>query len=204
VDYTANEREDGTGVDYTAHPLHPDVLKFAVARSATDIEVTVENSALGTLFIKDFQLRGEAIVSYEPVRYIREDKASQAKYGVRELSVNLPLPAKQLYAESLAEYLIGRYLEPVYRLRRLNFENQRYLDTNVPIVSIEIGDVITVTDYQLMITDQKYLVTGISYALDAHRTLDVEFSVRPLQDVTFWLLGDATYGKLDETTRLGV
>lgn len=203
VDYTANTKEDGTGEDYTVHPLHPDVLRFAVAATASNIEVTVTNTALGMLFIRDFQLRGEAIVAYEPVEYVREDPSSITFYGVRTLTVSLPLTGNQLFAESLAEYLITRYTQPVYRIKRLSFRNQSHVGTT-PIVNIEIGDVIAVTDYQLLITGQKYLVTGISYQLSADRTLETHFDLQPLQDVTFWILGDAIYGKLDDTARLGV
>lgn len=74
----------------------------------------------------------------------------------------------------------------------------------MPTVDIELGDVISVTDRQLNIHGQKYMVTGISYGFNATRTLRVEFSVRPLDDMTYWLLGDATYGALGVTTRLAV
>ncbi|MFQ3536757.1 MAG: hypothetical protein SNJ58_12865 [Aggregatilineales bacterium] len=203
LDYTANTRADGTGEDYTAHPLHPDVLRFSVARSGADIELTIENTALGTLFIRDLQLRGEAVVAYEPVQYVREDSLSILRYGVRELAVELPLTSSQLYAESLAEYLLGRYKQPAYRLARLKFRNQGQLGT-VRLVDIDIGSVLSVSDTQLGIAGQRYLVTGLRYELDADKRFEVEFAVRPLEDVTFWLLGDATYGRLNETTRLGV
>jgi hypothetical protein len=203
VDYTANTKEDGTGEDYTVHPLHPDVLRFAVASTASNIEVTVTNTALGMLFIRDFQLRGQAVVAYEPVEYVREDKASIEKYGVRTLTVDLPLTGSQYFAESLAEYLIGRHLAPHYRIRHLTFRNQSHIGTT-PILNVEIGDVIAVTDYQLGVTGVKYLVTGLQYEVRADLTMDVTVSVQPLQDVTFWILGDAAYGVLDSTTRLGV
>jgi hypothetical protein len=203
VDYTANTKEDGTGEDYTVHPLHPDVLRFAVASTASNIEVTVTNTALGMLFIRDFQLRGQAVVAYEPVEYVREDKASIEKYGVRTLTVDLPLTGSQYFAESLAEYLIGRHLAPHYRIRRLTFRNQSHIGTT-PILDIEIGDVIAVNDYQLAISGQKYLVSGVTYDVRADKTMEVSFSLQPLQDVTFWILGDSTYGVLGTTTRLGV
>jgi hypothetical protein len=203
VDYTANTKEDGTGEDYTVHPLHPDVLRFAVASTASNIEVAVTNTALGMLFIRDFQLRGQAVVAYEPVEYVREDKDSIEQYGVRTLTVDLPLTGSQYFAESLAEYLIGRYLAPHYRIRRLTFRNQSHIGTT-PILDVEIGDVIAVNDYQLAISGQKYLVSGMTYDVGADKTMEVSFSLQPLQDVTFWILGDSTYGVLGTTTRLGV
>jgi hypothetical protein len=203
VDYTANTKEDGTGEDYTVHPLHPDVLRFAVASTASNIEVTVTNTALGMLFIRDFQLRGQAVVAYEPVEYVREDKDSIEKYGVRTLTVDLPLTGSQYFAESLAEYLIGRHLAPHYRIRHLTFRNQSHIGAT-PILDIEIGDVIAVSDYQLAISKQKYLVSGMTYDVGADKTMEVSFSLQPLQDVTFWILGDSAYGVLGTMTRLGV
>ncbi|MFN7210462.1 MAG: hypothetical protein ACK4P1_08740, partial [Aggregatilineales bacterium] len=170
----------------------------------TGVELTITNTALGALYIRNFQLRGEAIVAYDPVQAIREDKASIAAYGERVLSVQLPLPVRYVVAESLAGYLLARHKEPVYRLARLQFENQTTLDPNISIMDIEIGDVLLVKDRQLGIDGQKYMVTGISYSVSATRELQTEFSLRPLEDVTYWVLGDTTYGSLGVTTRLAV
>jgi hypothetical protein len=85
----------------------------------------------------------------------------------------------------------------------LTFRNQSHIGTT-PILDIEIGDVIAVNDYQLAISGQKYLVSGMTYDVGADKTMEVSFSLQPLQDVTFWILGDSTYGVLGTTTRLGV
>lgn len=201
VDFTAAEREDGYGADtYTTYAG----LKFGVASSGSDIEVSIENQALGTLFILDFQLRGTALVAYDPVQYIREDEPSITAYGVRTLTVDLPLTSSQFYAEALAEYLLSRYKQPDYRLYEISFESQQQVGT-VKLIDLEIGDVLSVSDHQAGIVSQKYLITGIGYGLAVDgQTLDIKLSVRPLNDVTYWILGDATYGVLGTTTRLGV
>jgi hypothetical protein len=200
VDFTAAEREDGYGADtYTTFAG----LKFGVARTGSDIEVSIENQALGTLFIIDFQLRGTGIVAYDPVQFVREDETSIHTYGVRTLSIDLPLGGSQRYAEALAEYLLGRYKQPSYRVYTVAFIDQQQVD-NVMLVALEIGDVISISDYQAGLSDRKHLVTGLEYSLSAEKRLEMRLSVRPLQDVTFWILGDATYGVLGSTTRLGV
>lgn len=201
VDFTAAEREDGYGADtYTTFAG----LKFGVASTGSDVEVSIENQALGTLFIIGFQLRGTALVAYDPVQYIREDEPSIAAYGVRTLTIDLPLTSSQFYAEALAEYTLSRYKQPDYRLYEIAFESQQQVGT-FKLIDLEIGDVLNVSDYQAGASDQKYLITGIGYglAVDA-QTLDIKLSVRPLNDVTYWILGDATYGVLGTTTRLGV
>ncbi len=200
VDFTAAEREDGYGADtYTTY----EGLKFSVAPTGSDVEVSIENQALGTLFIIDFQLRGKGIVAYEPLQIVREDEASIATYGVRTLTIDLPLGGSQLYAEALAEYMLGRYKQPSYRIYNVAFIDQQQVDNRM-LVALEIGDVISISDYQAGVIAQKHLVTGLEYSLSAEKRLEMRLSVRPLQDVTFWILGDATYGVLGSTTRLGV
>ncbi len=200
VDFTAAEREDGYGADtYTTFAG----LKFGVASTGSDIEVSIENQALGTLFIIDFQLRGTALVAYDPVQYIREDQASITAYGVRTLTVDLPLTSTQFYAEALAEYLLSRFKQPAYRVYELCFSDQPTL-SSAALINLDLGDVITLNDHQAGVVNQKYLITGLAYALSAEKAFEVRLSVRPLQDVTFWILGDETYGVLGSSTRLGV
>ncbi len=200
VDFTAAEREDGYGADtYTTYAG----LKFGVASTGSDIEVSIENQALGTLFIIDFQLRGTALVAYDPVQYIREDQPSITAYGVRTLTVDLPLTSTQFYAEALAEYLLSRFKQPAYRVYEVMFENQARI-SGLRLIDLEIGDTISLSDYQAGITAQNHLITAIGYEFSAEKNLTVKLSVRPLNDVTYWILEDATYGVLGSTTRLGV
>lgn len=202
VDFTAAEQRDGYGADtYTTY----EGLKFSVAAAGSEIELSIENQALGTLYIIDFQLRGTAIVAYDPVNFESRDEESIAEYGTRTLAINLPIGGDQAYAQSLADYYLSIFSRPVSRVKSLVFNNtNRGRLSGVSIFEIPVGSaVITVSDTQLGITNQRYLISGANYSV-SHKNAVVTFFLKALTDVFFWVLEDTNYGKLGETTRAGV
>jgi hypothetical protein len=91
------------------------------------------------------------------------------------------------------------------RVRSVRFDGFTIIGaTN--IFNLEIGDVIVITDAQTVISTEKYLIVGVRYGLwdGTPAKTEVEFTVRRLDDQTYWLLQDSTYGKLGSTTRLGI
>lgn len=202
VDFTAAEQRDGYGADtYTTY----EGLKFGVAAAGSEIELSIENQALGTLYIIDFQLRGTAIVAYDPVNFESRDEDSIAEYGTRTLTINLPIGGDQAYAQSLADYYLSIFSRPASRIKSLVYNNtDRGRLSGVSIFEIPVGQaVITVSDTQLGVTNQRYLICGANYSV-SHKNAVVTFYLKALTDTLFWVLEDINYGKLGETTRAGV
>jgi hypothetical protein len=77
TDWTANDRRDGLGTDYT----YFDSLSFSVAVTASEAQISVRNTALGPLWLTKLQVRGKLITSYDPLQVTLEDTDSQAAYG---------------------------------------------------------------------------------------------------------------------------
>jgi hypothetical protein len=201
TDWTAFSNPDGSGSDITASLVGYTV--FSLAINGNDVEVSIKNTALGPTYLSRLQVRGTGIVSYNPTTITQEDAASQATYRKRALSMSLPLPSGQNFAVSLAQYTLGRYKNPSYRVKSLSFQKQATIN-GVNLYSLEIGSAITLSDAQLGLSNARYLITGVRYKRAAGSNGDVTLNVWKLDDVTYWILGDPVYGVLGSTTRLAI
>jgi hypothetical protein len=201
TDWTANEAADGSGVDYTGSS----VLRFSVSIVGSNAEVTIYNSALGPLFITQLNIRGVGLHRYNPASALVEDATSQDLYKIkRQFTVTLPFASAGTFPQNLAAYLLSKYKDPIYRIHQISFNELNKIG-DVNLFSLGIGDVIDVTDYMTAVTSARYIITGINYPqLGQGSTGEIMFTVFPLADVTFWLLGVAGYSELGETTRLGL
>lgn len=192
TDWTANEARDGTGPDYTGNPN----LKFSAAVTANEVQLSVENTALGPLYLTKVQVRGRLVTKYDPVEIVRENAASQASYGLRREQVELPLPVDQAFAESLAAYFLDRYKDPAFRITQLDADN-RLSAAGVSLLDIELGDVLALSEAQTGVQNARLLVTGVEYAWSRGVLESLKWHVRPLDDASIGLFGDAALGKFD-------
>ncbi|MCC7448390.1 MAG: hypothetical protein IT324_13295 [Anaerolineae bacterium] len=201
TDYYVTDTEDGTGFNYT-----DSTLRVAIAIAGQNAEIQFINTAIGNLYVNRLQIRGVGIVSYNPTTVTLDDTASQTIVGVRSMTIDIPLPIKINLVKSLAKYLLERYKNAAYRLQSIRFgdlpDGQGALDANV--FSVGVGHVITLHDDQLGFADVKYRIVGINGSLSAHKINGMTFVLSRLDDKTYWLLGNSTYGKLGSTTRLAV
>lgn len=202
VDYTINEARDGTtGTDYTNNAS----VTFTVAATGSGVEVSFKNTALGTLYVFDLQVRGVGVLAYDATQIAVDDSTSQDSYGRRTLAIDLALTSDESFGQTLARYLLGRYKSLSQRITRARFEGFTEVGgTN--IFSLEIGDMMAITDTQVAITTQKYLIVGIQYGMGNGKpaSTEVEFVLRRLDDQTYWILQNSIHGKLGNTTRLGI
>lgn len=202
TDWTANEAADGSGVSYTGSAR----LKFSVSIVGSNAEVTIYNDALGPIYITQLNIRGVGLHRYNPSSALVEDATSQDTYRIkRRFTVTLPFASTAgAFPQNLAGYLLSKYKDPAYRIHQISFQELNKIG-NVNLFSLNIGDVIEVTDYMTAVSEAKYIITGINYPqLGQGSTGEIVFTVFPLADVTFWLLGVTGFSELGETTRLGL
>ncbi len=191
TNWMANEAADGSMVDYTTYlPLQ---LSFSIALTATQAEISVKNIALGPLYVTKLQLTGDMIVTYDPVVVALDDATSQAAYGKRTLAISLPLATDQGYAESVAAYTLSRFKDPLFRVKKLVFRNLIKVGS-VNLHSLDVGDVISYTDYQQAETG-KYLITGIQYQCDSPQSarMTTTFFLFKLDDVAYAIYDTTLY-----------
>lgn len=210
TDYRVNEQADGSGVDYTPTAGKTQQMFITAAIVGSAVELTFTNKALGPLYIlgpagsAGLQVRGTGLVTYNPNTVVLEDVTSENTYGKNDTTLTLTLSSGQVFAEGLCAYWLNRYKNPRFRATALEFKNQRMINS-VHLMSVEIGSVIEITDFQQQFNAAAYLVTGVSYSWDAATSnISVKFFIRDLDANPYWKLGDPEFGVLGQTTRLAM
>jgi hypothetical protein len=202
TDYTVNDAEDGSGFDYTT--TSPQRITMSLVDLGSAIEITFTNTATGTLYVRDLQIRGTGVVAFDAEQIIRADQTSIDAYAKRAISYKLPLYSDRALAEALAEYLLSRRKDAFTRTRDITLDGVVDIGGTC-VFCIEIGDLVTITEPQTQISAQKHMVAGIEYNIsDLGQAPATRFFLRRMDDVTYWILGDSTYSLLGETTRLGL
>jgi hypothetical protein len=196
TDYLANENSDGNGVDYTGSIY----IKFSIAIIGSNAEITITNTAIGPLHVTRLQVRGVGLNRYNPSFAIAEEELAAGE-NRRSLSITLPFASTDgnTFPEALSHYLLSKYKDPVYRVQSIRFTELNLIN-DVNLFSLEIGDVITVTDYMTGVSAAKYLITGINYPqLSLGSTGDIEFTIHDLGDVVYgiWDSTDPARGDWD-------
>ncbi|MBX3061822.1 MAG: LamG domain-containing protein [Anaerolineae bacterium] len=195
TDWTANERNDGLGVEYTTYT--PPQLFFTVAQKASGVDVYIRNIALGPLYIRKLQIRGTRITRYDRQAAVREDVASITRYGRRIRTVTLPLLSDANTAAALAEYLIGRYAGSTYRVRSATIRNLHTL-AGVNVFSIEIGSAVALSEYQTTFSNPvpKLRVSGIDYHFKVGGEFSVRWHLEAIDDINYGVY-DASASQYD-------
>lgn len=198
------------GTDYVVkNPEGQDItskgfVSVAVAETASGVDVTLVSIRRRPLTVENLRVRGVGVVTYDPRTVTLDDADSQAVYGRQTATITLPLEAAdaQNFAESLAAYTLGRWKNPIWRVETIDFGSDPVIN-NTNVFSVELGDVITISEDQTGTAAQRALVVGALYAMRENQSR-VMFRVRRADAVTYWRLGDATYGMLGATTRLAI
>jgi hypothetical protein len=201
ADYRIFENTDGSGFDYTTNPVNRVTCSVVVMGSG--VEVTFSNTAIGMLYVFDFQVRGTRIERYDPQTILRENADSIDAYGERSMDYDLPLDAGDNFPTALANFLLSQYATPVQRGDPVVIHDALTLIGGVYPISLDIGNNIEVTETQTGTSAQKYLIRSISTTLTAQSAV-MTLGVKEISNVTYWILGDTTFSVLGTTTRLGL
>jgi len=201
TDYKIYDTPDDSGYEYTYLPY----LKISLAITAAGLTVTLDNSAIGPLYLQGLQIRGYPILSYDVIQMQADDTDSQSDYGTREWSFELPFAADtaEIMAKALSQYVLSRNKSPYTKTEMIAFDCETEVG-GVPVMSIEIGDKITITETQTAIAGQSFMVIGVEYMMPETGLGQATFHVRRLDDTTYWLLEETNFSELDETTILGL
>ena len=202
TDYTVNDARDGTGFDYTnAYPI---CISVSMVVTGSGVEITFQNTATGPLYVFGLQVRGTAIIAYDDQQIIRESSASMAAYDMRKRDYNLPLTSGETYAESIAMYLVSRYMDPHFIISSVTVDANRTIGGVHP-QSIEIGSLITLSETQTATSAKSYYVRGIDTAIESGgQKASLTWHLKRLDDFTAWILGIPAFSTLGYTTRPGL
>jgi hypothetical protein len=192
TDYTAKINDGLAGLDVTDQGY----LSVSVAINGGDVEASFVNTSIRHVYIFDFQVRGTMLLGQEPITVLREDTTSITAYNRRTRGVNLPLPVGVHLAPALAEYLVNRYKDARFRAGSMNFAGQTTVGT-VNLFARDIGEVVSLTEYQLGLSAQRYLISSIDGQIDVGSKGSITFGLRKLDELVYGIWDDATYGIWD-------
>jgi hypothetical protein len=190
---------------YGDYLVYPNVFKWEVtSAAASQATVRLSNYATGQLFVTKLQIRGDAVYSYDPVTLSAKDDTALAEDGPNPYSKDLPFTDEPNFCQSLAQYLVNIYKDPILEVSDIAAEHSSQL-SGVNLLDIEMMDVVSVTAAQVGMAGVRHLVTGVAWTLDpmdGDYVAEVALTTERLNAKTYWLLGDTTYGRLGSTTRL--
>jgi hypothetical protein len=167
---------------------------------ASEITIPMYNTAIGPLYVSLLQVRGRAVTVYDPLTVTQSDATSQSAYQTRPLTLTLPLSSDESFAESLAQYVLDRYKVPFTAVESITVRNTDVIN-GVNVFSLNLFDVITVTDSQTGLSGVKCFITGEAL----HITPDgftLTWHTARADDRGYWNLGVTGYGELGVNTRL--
>lgn len=194
ADYAANTAADGSGQDMTA------ALAVTATVFSTTAKLRLANiDATRTLYVTKLQVRGRALV-VQPTTVIGEDAGSQARYGRRELALELRWQGNVLVATDMARALVGFYAQP---RRSLVW---RMMMVPAPVLGYDLDTRVRATaELNGVLVDEELRVGAVEL-----ETVDVlpgrvrgTLWLEPCNTTTFWLRGVPGNSERGITTRYG-
>jgi len=202
TDFRCFDQPNSEGFEYTSSlPL---TYSMSVVADGSGIDVAIKNSALGALYFVGLQARGEAIISFDQQQASYSSADSIALYGTRVLDYEIPLATTQEFAEGLALWLLISSKNPTYRISTISFRNQDTV-AGVDIYSLDIGDVIAVTEDQTGVSAKSYLILGITGSIyNGGLSHSRDYTVLSFEGRKYWTLDDPVNGVIDSIAVLGM
>jgi hypothetical protein len=164
TDYLVNDRSDGSGFNYTTSPSFSLTVDNV---AATQIVVTLKNTASGTLYATKLQCRGDALVSYDPITITKThadvtNKLQQPRPYVQDM----PFSADAGLADVLSQYLIERYNTNFLEVQQIQVDALATID-GVDTPDLELMDTILAGDPQAgMPTAKLHTIVGVGWETD--------------------------------------
>jgi hypothetical protein len=194
--YTANNAEDGSGVDYTSL-----VTAKLAETAATRARVEYTNNAPFDLWIQaGATIEGQAITDYGTFDMTAEDTTSIGSY--RRQSFTYPFVMDDVdVAESMARYLVDLWANPVGRIQSITLPAYQSDTTLTQALTRTIGDRITLAETQTQ-ASADYFIIGESFQL-AGKNVITTWTLEPADSQNYWLLGTTSFGELGQNTTIG-
>lgn len=191
TDYTMNTAADGSGVNLTANFAVTPTLYGSIAK------LVVANTGASAGYITLLKLRGRPLEALNVAAYIAEDAGSQAVYGARQLTLDLPWQQSALAAKDFGDWLVSWLASP---------QPDAVVEiTNRPELQFgyDVGTYLLYDSTTLGLT-QRFRIGHVRHdSLESMQSIRTRWTLEPVDDVQqFWLLGETGFSEIGETTRL--
>jgi hypothetical protein len=186
------------GVDVTALG----VLTVTATIEATRVQWSLENtSGWATLDVTTLQIRGTPIRVYDPIAIEEADAASQNSYEIRAARLDLPMQPDPVFARAYAQYLVGRFKDPVLVAVRAVIRDRAVI-ANVNVFALELLDKVVISDPKTGADSLGHWIRGLDYDLTPGG-FTVTLHLERADDRLYCLLDKPGYSALDSGIRLG-
>ncbi len=171
TDYQCTDDEAGDGTDVTAS------VTAAATFYGDHAEITLTNALAAPVWIQKLQVRGRAVRTRDMITMIASDAVSIAAYGKRKLPVLVPMMSAPEDAQTLADYLLAIYKDPVHEIRNLAFVAN---DSDVLMTAardLDLMDRIEVTETQTGLSSMVGHVFALTHEINSECQHTVQMSL---------------------------
>ncbi len=179
-------------------------LAVVITKGGNNSTLALTNNGKVIGYINLLQIRGKGLYLFSPVEVLSEDGTSQSTYGERTLVYKLPYQDSLNIAKDFADHFLAAYKDPVTFVDSIEFIANTNATLMTAALAVEIGDQVTITETVTGLAAVDYFVNGIELVITGSGKIMCKWIVTVADTNTYWILGDATDGKLDVTTALGV
>ena len=201
TDYTGNLASDGTGEDYTSN------LFISVENLTNAAKVRVSNTALGTVYLTSFRIRGTPLTAHQPVTISSADGDSIFNYGIYKKTMTIAGTDDEELVRAFADWYVRMRGIPYAEYKSITFDYTDETDAGLATYVYE-----PLSDTQpLIIQDNwtedtadasEYWVCGMRCSV-YNKMWEVTLILENYKNMAgFWQLESSVLGVLDQTTKL--
>lgn len=197
ADYTVWTHADATGYDLTHDPRFSLIAEV----EATRVHLTLSNASPHVLYVTRLRVRGQPLVTYDPITVVAHNPASQATYQRRTRAFDLPMQPDPIFGLALAQYLVGRFGAATLHAARLTVRDRARIGA-ASVFAAGIMDRVTIRAAHVGLA-ATHLIRAVAYDLTA-TGFTVALDLEPADEGTTCVLDSAGYAHLDASAVLGL
>ena len=205
TDWRANTASDATGTYGTS-----DVTVTATLFGAQAVRLRIRNNGTQPLYIVPGTAGSPDTLRFQGREYdeddilaVSDDSTSRTAYGDRSIQVETPYLGGWNNLYNYASWLVSRYKDPQPDSERMRIANASDA-LMTQILTRKISDRITVTNTKLGITAKDRFIDKMRHEVsDGGKHHRVTWWLERVDETIYWILGQAGYSELGQTTALG-
>jgi hypothetical protein len=198
TDFSANTEEGGGGDDKTTK-----VTAAISEEFATKTIVAFTSTALVDVWIEaGAKIRGTKITDFGESEYIVQDDTSIEDNNLHDFTY--PYPVDTLSeATFIGDYLLSLGKDPIGHITKVTIFPQKSVALTQAALQRKIGDRITLSEDQLVVSSKDYFIIGEDHSLDRKGKHTLSWILEPADNQLYWILGIVGFSEVGDYTTTG-
>ncbi|MFA5208304.1 MAG: hypothetical protein WC428_06705 [Candidatus Paceibacterota bacterium] len=171
TDYTMNTNKYGTGTDLTADHT------VSVVYGSNKPTVTIVNNSVYYSAVTKFQCRGQGVYQSDEIVAKASDTTSQENYDVSEFSMSQVMQSDIERGQQFADRIVYFEKDPRNKVNKINMVANRSTKNMYAFLTLDIGDLISLTDTSKNISSW-YYIQGISFTVLSGTIIEFSWIVK--------------------------